>query len=39
MDDGIDYSQHTEAELVGMFGRMDPRFAPEACARLAKHLR
>jgi hypothetical protein len=24
MDDQIDYSQHTEPELVDMFGRLDP---------------
>jgi hypothetical protein len=34
----IDYSKHTEAELVEMFGRMDPRFAPVECARLGKLL-
>jgi rhomboid protease GluP len=34
----LDYSKHTEAELVEMFGRMDPRFAPVECARLGKLL-
>jgi membrane associated rhomboid family serine protease len=35
----IDYTKYTEPELVEMFGRMDPRFAPEECERLAKFLR
>jgi rhomboid protease GluP len=35
----IDYTKYTEPELVEMFGRMDPRFAPEECGRLAKFLR
>jgi hypothetical protein len=30
----IDYTKHTETELVEMFGRMDPRYAPANCARL-----
>jgi hypothetical protein len=34
----IDYTKHTEPELVDMFGRLDPRWAPEECARLAKFL-
>jgi hypothetical protein len=38
VDDEIDYSQHTEPELVDMFGRLDPRYAPTECARLAKIL-
>lgn len=38
MESRIDYSQHSEAELVEMFGRLDPRYAPEECARLGKYL-
>ena len=38
MANEIDYTKHTEPELVEMFGRMDPRYAPEACARLGKYL-
>ena len=38
MDSSIDYTQHTETELVDMFGRMDPRYAPAECARLGKYL-
>jgi hypothetical protein len=38
MESTIDYSKHTEAELVEMFGRLDPRYAPEECARLGKRL-
>ena len=38
MENGIDYKEHTEAELVDMFGRMDPRYAPAECARLGKYL-
>jgi len=38
MERELDYSQHPEAELVEMFGRMDPRYAPLACAGLRKHL-
>jgi rhomboid protease GluP len=34
----IDYKKHTESELVEMFGRMDPRYAPAECARLGKYL-
>jgi rhomboid protease GluP len=34
----IDYKEHTESELVEMFGRMDPRYAPAECARLGKYL-
>ena len=37
MESRIDYSQHSEAELVEMFGRLDPRYAPEECARLGKY--
>ena len=38
MDTKIDYAKHTESELVDMFGRLDPRYAPEECARLAAFL-
>jgi hypothetical protein len=38
MDDEIDYKQHTEPELVDMFGRLDPRWVSAECARLARHL-
>jgi len=38
VDDEIDYSQHTEPELVDMFGRLDPRYAQAECTRLAKFL-
>jgi hypothetical protein len=38
MDDDIDFTQHSEAELVEMFGRLDPRWAPAQCSRLAKLL-
>ena len=38
MGSSIDYSQHTETELVDMFGRMDPRYAPAECARLGRYL-
>ena len=38
MEGEIDYKKHTESELVEMFGRMDPRYAPEECARLGKYL-
>jgi hypothetical protein len=38
MEDEIDYTKHTEAELVDMFGRLDPRWAPAECTRLAKLL-
>ena len=38
MESEIDYTKHTEAKLVEMFGRMDPRFAPVECARLGKLL-
>jgi len=34
----IDYTKYTEAELVEMFGRMDPRYAPANCARLKEFL-
>jgi Rhomboid family len=34
----IDYTKHTEAELVDMFGSLDPRYAPAECARLGKYL-
>jgi hypothetical protein len=38
VDDAIDYTKHSEAELVDMFSRLDPRYAPAECARLAKFL-
>ena len=38
MENEIDYSKHSEAELVEMFGRLDPRFAPGECARLGRRL-
>jgi hypothetical protein len=38
MDDEIDFTQHSEAELVEMFGRLDPRWAQAQCLRLAKLL-
>jgi len=38
MDGEIDYTKRTEAELLEMFGRLDPRFAPDECARLGKLL-
>ena len=38
MEGEIDYKEHTESELVEMFGRMDPRYAPTECARLGKYL-
>jgi hypothetical protein len=38
VDDEIDYTQHAEPELVDMFGRLDPRYAPAECTRLAKRL-
>jgi hypothetical protein len=31
-----DYTEHTEPELVEMFGRMDPRYAPDECGRLGR---
>jgi rhomboid protease GluP len=34
----IDYKKYAESELVDMFGRMDRRYAPAECARLAKYL-
>jgi hypothetical protein len=34
----IDYTTYTEPELVDMFGRMDPRYAPEECKRVATFL-
>lgn len=37
-DDEIDCTQHSELELVDMFSRLDPRYAPAECARLAKYL-
>jgi hypothetical protein len=36
--DEIDYTKHTESELVEMFSRLDPRYAPAECARLSKYL-
>ena len=38
MDDEIDYTKHSEPELVDMFGRLDPRYAQAECSRLAKFL-
>lgn len=38
VDDEIDYTKHTEPELVDMFGRLDPRYARAECTRLAKFL-
>jgi hypothetical protein len=38
VDNEIDYTQHSEPELVEMFGRLDPRYAPAECTRLAKYL-
>jgi rhomboid protease GluP len=38
MESEIDYTKHTESELVEMFGRLDPRYAPAECARLGKYL-
>lgn len=38
MDEQVDYTQYSESELVEMFGRMDPRYAPEQCDRLGRRL-
>jgi hypothetical protein len=38
VDSEIDYTKHTEPELVDMFGRLDPRYAQGECTRLAKFL-
>jgi hypothetical protein len=38
VDSEIDYTKHTEPELVDMFGRLDPRYAHAECTRLAKFL-
>jgi hypothetical protein len=38
VDSEIDCTKHTEPELVAMFRRLDPRYAPTECARLAKFL-
>jgi hypothetical protein len=38
MESEIDYTKHSESELVEMFGRLDHRYAPAECARLAKYL-
>jgi hypothetical protein len=38
VDDEIDYTKHAEPELADMFGRLDPRYAPAECGRLAKYL-
>jgi hypothetical protein len=38
VDSEIDYTKHTESELVDMFGRLDPRYAQAECTRLAKFL-
>ena len=34
MDGELDFTKYEESELVEMFGRMDPRFAPQNYARL-----
>jgi hypothetical protein len=34
MDGELDFTKYQESELVEMFGRMDPRFAPQNYARL-----
>lgn len=34
----IDYTEHTDPELVDMFGRLVPRWAPAECAPLAQYL-
>ena len=39
VDSEIDYTKHTEPELLDMFGRFDPRYAQAECTRLAKFLR
>jgi hypothetical protein len=38
VDSEIDYTKHTEPELVDMFCRLDPRYAQAECTRLAKFL-
>ncbi len=38
MDGEIDFAKYDEAELVAMFGRIDPRSAPINCARLKELL-
>jgi rhomboid protease GluP len=38
MGSAIDYTKLSEAELVDMFSRTDPRFAPDECARLGELL-
>lgn len=38
MDGEIDYTKYDEPELVDMFGRTDPRWAPVNCARLKELL-
>jgi hypothetical protein len=38
VDNEIDYTKHTEPELVDMFGRLDSRYAQAECTRLAKFL-
>ena len=38
METEIDYTKHTETELVEMFGRLDPRYAKAECARLGEYL-
>jgi rhomboid protease GluP len=38
VENEIDFAKYTEAELVEMFGRMDPRYAPTNCARLKEFL-
>jgi hypothetical protein len=38
VDHEIDYTKHTEPELVDMFGRLDSRYAQAECTQLAKFL-
>ena len=38
VDSEIDFTKHTEPELVDMFERLDPRYAPTECARIANFL-
>ena len=38
VENKIDFTKHAESELVDMFSRLDPRFAPAECERLAKYL-
>ena len=34
VENEIDYIKHTESDLVDMFGRLDPRYAPADMAAL-----